>query len=987
MIGQLLCLAHQGRPRAAAAVILACLSLNAATGAAEPIAKVDVFGVAEISFVGPAQRPGDTPARDVQFSAVFQHEDGRTEHMIHGFFDGDGKGGVAGDVFKVRFCPTRPGRWELSEVKSSDAKLSGQRKGEFVLAESARRRGFWEVDAGSPGQRLYKRSDGSHDYVIGNTQYSFLSGRREGDRPSGVDIAADVAANARYFKKLRFALHGDRYVNPDAKPFLDDNGRPTDSGDYSHRPNPAWFHQRADVAVKAAMENDLIADLILAGPDTEDSRATLRAGKNDGDATPWLRYIAARYGSYPNVWICLCNEYNIKKPVFAERQIAGFGQIIRKLLPYPTPLSVHACPPLVWSDAFDSLPAWNDHQIVQKKLRRLGPAADVTVEAWKGASGSPRNKPTINDELSYQGAGDKHSEGDTIESHLGAFLGGGYASTGYKPGNKLGHYFYGGFNPKEHTAADGLRYMRQVIDDGITFWKMSPDDRIFENLDAGFRGLAWDGEEYVLGTNKSRRGITARLPAGQWTVARHDVIARKSDVLTNSAAGEYRFDAPDSRAVLFHFRKSKEQARSEPSERAAEAETAAFPLKVSENRRCLVDQRGRPFFFHADTAWQLPKRLKREEVERYLDDRKGRGFTAILVQSFSKEVTPLPNAYGDIPFDKSENILKPNEAYWRQVDFVIEQAARRGLAVAMAPLWIRWGGDDKQGWRNHLTDDNARPYGEFVGRRYARHENLLWILGGDANPKEKTAAIRLIAQGIKAHAPKQLIMVHNAPEHPSAKFFGDDDWLDINMAYSYKEVYPQILGEWTAMGRVRPILLGESGYEEESNDKRGGSPWRMRRQAYEAILAGGLGGHAFGQKHIWRFDDEWRQALDSPGSRQMTRVKNLFASRPWHLLEPDHANLLVVEGQGKKGEVEYVVAARASDGSLALLYFPTTLTVKLNLANLGASPKAQWYDPTNGKSQAIADFASADSRTAIVTPPAKNSAGDPDWVLVLEATK
>jgi hypothetical protein len=413
----------------------------------------------------------------------------------------------------------------------------------------------------------------------------------------------------------------------------------------------------------------------------------------------------------------------------------------------------------------------------------------------------------------------------------------------------------------------------------------------------------------------------------------------------------------------------------------------AFPLKVSENRRYLVDQRRRPFFFHADTAWHLAKRLKREDVEVYLDDRKSRGFTAILIQSFSKEVTPLPNAYGEVPFDKSENILKPNEAYWRHVDFVIEQAARRGLAVAMAPIWIRWGGDDKHGWRNHLTDHNARLYGEFVGRRYTRFNNLLWILGGDANPKEKTEAIRLLAKGIKAHAPNQLIMVHNAPEHPSARFFGDDDWLDINMAYSYQEVYPQILGEWTGKGRVKPILLGESGYEEESNDKRGGAPWRMRRQAYEALLAGALAGHAFGQKHIWRFDDEWRGALDSPGSRQMTHVKNLFTSRSWHLLEPDHANKLVVDGQGKTGEVEYVVAARASDGSFALAYFPTTMTVKLSLATLGASPKAQWYDPTNGKSQAIAEIAPANSPTPSVTPPPKNAAGDPDWVLVLEAAK
>jgi hypothetical protein len=799
-----------------------------------------------------------------------------------------------------------------------------------------------------------------------------------------VDIAADVAANAKYFKKLRFSLHGDRYVHPEAKPFLDDDGRPTDSGDFSHRPNPAWFHERADAAVKAAFEADLIADLILAGPDTEDSRATLRAGKNGGDPTPWLRYIAARYGSYPNVWFCLCNEYNIKEPVFTERQVAGLGQTMRKLLPYPTPLSVHACPPVVWSEAFDELPPWNDHLIVQKKLRRIGPSADVIGEAWKGSSGSPRNKPTINDELSYQGAGDKHSEDDTVESHLGAFLGGGYASTGYKPGNKLGHYFWGGIDPNEHTAAEGLRFLRQIVDEGITFWKMSPDVQMFENLDSGFRGLAWEGEEYVLGTNKARSGITASLPAGQWKVTRHDLIDRKSVVVSSNASGAYKFDAPDSRAVVFHFRKSNERARNAATEQPTESAAPAFPLKLSDNRRYLVDQRGRPFFFHADTAWQLPKRLKREEAQEYLDDRKRRGFTAVLIQSFSKEVTPLANADGELPFDKAENILKPNEAYWRHVDFVIQAAAERGLAVAMAPLWIRWGGDDKHGWRNQLTDENAQPYGQFVGRRYAKFNNLMWILGGDANPKEKTEAIRSMARGIKEHAAHQLITVHNAPEHPSARFFGDDDWLDINMAYSYQEVYPQILGEWTTSGTVRPILLGESGYEEESNDKRGGSPWRMRRQAYEAILSGAIGGHAFGQKHIWRFDDEWRKALDSPGSRQMSHVRDLFTSFAGHLLEPDHAKRIIVGGQSEMGAVDYVTAARASDGSLALAYFPTTRTVKMDLGSFDRRVEARWFDPTNGKWREVPDFAAGDADEASVTPPGKNAAGDEDWVLVLK---
>ncbi len=519
--------------------------------------RAGVYSVIELSFRGPQQTAKDTPARDVELRVRFQHESGAPAFTVYGFWDGDGKGGASGDVFKVRFCPTKPGRWSLVEVASNKPELARQRQGEVIIAERSKNRGFWIVDQEYSGGRWYKRSDGSHQYIIGNTQYSFLSGYRDGNRPSGVDIAADVANNAKYFKKLRFTFHPDRYPHPREKPFLDDDGRPTDSGDYSHRPNPKWFHERGDVAVRAAFDQDLIADLILCGPDTVDARATLRAARNNGDATPYLKYIAARYGSYPNVWVCLCNEYEIKNPKYTEAEIARFGQIIRQFLPYSTPLSNHSGTRTLWSRAFDDLPPWNDHQIIQKKIRVLADSADMIRSIWKNEGGKgERNKPTVNDELSYQGEGDKHSEGDTIESHLGAFLGGGYGTTGWKPGAKLGHYFYGGFDPAEHTAADNLKWLREVIDAEISFWRMSPDVSIFENLDPGFRGLAWPGNEFALGTNKPRQGIIVRLPAGKWSVTRYDVINMKTAVLSTGADGSFTFDAPDSRAALTHFKRA-----------------------------------------------------------------------------------------------------------------------------------------------------------------------------------------------------------------------------------------------------------------------------------------------------------------------------------------------------------------------------------------------------------------------------------------------
>jgi hypothetical protein len=536
-------------------LILWLLAIAPSSLAAEA-GRSETYAVVEIPFRGPPQSPQNSPARDIELQVTFRHATAG-DLKVFGFHDG-------GENFKVRFCPTQPGRWELAAVESNHPLLQGQHAGDFVTATAGKHHGFWEVDQASPGHRWYRRSDGSHQYIFGNTEYSFLSGMKN-DGPSHVEIDQDIAANAKFFKKVRFSFTGDRYPHPTEKPFLNDQGQPTDAGDHSHRPNPLWFRERVDRAVQAAFTHDLIADLILAGPDTEDSRATLRAQANGGDATPYLRYVAARYGSYPNVWLCLCNEYDIKQPLWQPAEIACFGTTIRNYLPYSTPLSVHASQhpdrgskrpsDPAWATKFDSLPAWNDHQIIQRKLRSIAAAADVNLQTWQSPGRTPRNKPTINDELSYQGAGDKHTEADTVAAHLGAFLGGGYASTGEKRGNKLGHYFWGGFNSDEHTAAKGLKFLRESIDAHVTFWKLQPDASAFPGLDPAFRALAWPDHEYCLGTDKAAK-IAIDLPPGQWTLRQFDAIRCQSATLTTTASGHYTFDSPDSRAVLFHFQKN-----------------------------------------------------------------------------------------------------------------------------------------------------------------------------------------------------------------------------------------------------------------------------------------------------------------------------------------------------------------------------------------------------------------------------------------------
>ena len=341
----------------------------------------------------------------------------------------------------------------------------------------------------------YRRSDGSHQYVVGNTlSTSFLSETYLEGRPNGSNIAADVRGSAEYLGKIRFSPIGDLYPHPAAAPFLDNSGRLTSNGNDSHRPNPEWFRNRTDRAVGVAFEHDLVADLIMSGVDTEAARSALRPAHNNSDPEPFLRYLAARSA---RIRTCGCRSSTSTTfgrrrtgPTRSSRSPASCGSISRTR----RPVSVHrAAGP--WVTKLNTTPAWNDRVIIQEKLRDLGESADAIVAGHTAGGG---DKPVVNDELSYQGEGDRHSRDDTVESHLGAFLGGGYRTTGYKSANKLGQSFAGRFDAAEHTAAPHLNWLRERIDARVSFWKMTPvalERSIFTGGRPGFRALEWPERE------------------------------------------------------------------------------------------------------------------------------------------------------------------------------------------------------------------------------------------------------------------------------------------------------------------------------------------------------------------------------------------------------------------------------------------------------------------------------------------------------------
>lgn len=426
-------------------------------------------------------------------------------------------------------------------------------------------------------------------------------------------------------------------------------------------------------------------------------------------------------------------------------------------------------------------------------------------------------------------------------------------------------------------------------------------------------------------------------------------------------------------------------------------------MTVSANRRFLQTETGAPFFWLGDTAWELFHRLTIEEAEFYLENRRRKGLNVIQAVALAEfDGIRTPNAYGDFALT-DEDPTRPNEAYFRHVDAVIDLAAAKGLYVGLLPTWAdkvtpMWGAGPAI-----FTVENAHSYGRWLGARYKEQSNILWVLGGDRPTHKDDADYRPIWQamaagidaGTGAHPFKTF---HPWGGHSSSEELHDAAWLDMNMMQSghgsgrSTPVWAMIEHDY-ALSPAKPTLDAEPNYEDHPID-----PWPawnpangyyrdhdVRQQSYRAVFAGGCG-VTYGHHSIWQFcgerhapinhaDRTWQDALDRPGAGQMIHLRRLMESRPYFSRIPDQD--ILVDNPAERGC--HMRATRDEAGGYALIYTPLVqpITVRLDWA-AGTHLRAWWYNPRTGSAAAIGDFAAQGTITFL--PPVDG----PDWVLVLD---
>ena len=448
----------------------------------------------------------------------------------------------------------------------------------------------------------------------------------------------------------------------------------------------------------------------------------------------------------------------------------------------------------------------------------------------------------------------------------------------------------------------------------------------------------------------------------------------------------------------------------------------AYPLKASANNRYLVDQNGVPFLMVGDAPQTLVANLSQMDAATYMANRARYGINTLWINLLcnysdgcNKDATTFD---GIAPFTVVGDLSTPNPAYFQRADDMINIAAANGQVVLLDPI-------ETSSWLDTLRANGtakAFEYGQWLGDRYKNFPNIIWMHGNDFQTWKDAsddALVQAVARGIRSRDP---IHIHTVElNYHASGSLDDPTWaplIELDAAYTYSPTYAQVLTEYNRSD-FKPVFMVEAYYEFEHDHVDGGSTQILRRQEYWSMLSGATG-QVYGSHYTWRFDKGWQTNLDTPGAVELGYMKDLFISRKWYDLIPDQKHTIVTAGYHGSAEYigklwttfgdrlgvgrlfgflkrftglgslaanTYAPAAATFDGTLVIVYMPSTRTITVDMSKLAGQTTGHWYDPTSGRHTEVAGSPFANAGTREFTPPGTNRAGDGDWVLVLEASK
>ena len=449
-----------------------------------------------------------------------------------------------------------------------------------------------------------------------------------------------------------------------------------------------------------------------------------------------------------------------------------------------------------------------------------------------------------------------------------------------------------------------------------------------------------------------------------------------------------------------------------------------FPLRVSDDKRYLVDNLNKPFPILGRTAWFIISQPE-DGYKKFIANTLEHGHNAIefaVITHWPTGNNAPFNGEGELPFLKTltgskwngqlkyhsltseaPDFSTPNEKYWLYVDKFLSYCEQQGLLVFMFPAYVGYDGQE-QGWMKELVangKEKSMSYGAWIANRYKRQKNIVWMLLGDMGKfnEEQRIAEQALIDGLKSVKDQQSILYtaeshsgENAADNP---YFGDEMTLNGVYTWELKVPVPYLGRKGYTHEPTMPAFLLEEPYDEEGPDGNSYNPnatQPVRRFQWWGWLTT-IGGYISGNGYVWPFiDPVWQQHLETQGALDMKRLNKFIQSLQWWKLVPSGLNemkTIIVNPSNIDTSAAFVSAAAARDGSFLVAYIPPAHKgeVPVDLSVLKKSGFAYWFDPTDERYISVQTSALPNKSVRKFVPPGKNRAGESDWVLLITTTK
>lgn len=476
----------------------------------------------ELQFSGPnSSGMGDPNPFQVQVDVTFSGP-GSQVFVVPAFYDGDGGGGLDGNVWKVRFSPNAAGTWDYV-TNSPESSLDGH-SGSFEVSDTAGCQ--TNLGNGLPNfacvgrlehvdAHYLKFADGPfwlkggvdepEDFLVPTVNAGFSS------KSEAIDYLADLGLNSIYL--MLNNVDGDRR---NIWPWVG-----------SDQEEAKINHERFDVARLAEWEDifnymegkGLVTHIVF-----EDDQAWTGFNR-----AMYYREVVARFGHHNGLYWNLAEEYN---EVYSSSEIKDFAQLLRDLDPYDHPLTVHQEGPLSNWDPFVG-----DARFDLTSLQTTeGAQNSAAVQWYNKVEAASKTIPVAFDESTRLLTADERDEFRHVNWSI--YTGGGITEVFTRfssPGS--------GYQEYDLILKD-LARARKYIND-LPFWEMSPKNNL---LDSGTGYVfAKPGETYLVylpegGSLSLDLSGSNNTFQAEWFDPRNGSIQAIGSVF---GGAPYSFDAPD----------------------------------------------------------------------------------------------------------------------------------------------------------------------------------------------------------------------------------------------------------------------------------------------------------------------------------------------------------------------------------------------------------------------------------------------------------